>query len=324
MDEDYFGSSSPEFQDLADALLIVEDKPLPVHKAVLAAKSPTFARLFTSCSTRPDKPDAKFEVHLDDSLHTVCTTLKYIYQGCTRFSATELQSVEDAYHVTSFAHKYDMLELLHKCEAYLLGQAETPSNIFSKPGDAVKWTLLAEKCMMSTLLARCELFMAEKSNGAFWSDPEEKTMQLSGESMLRMLKVGAWHRRNGEGPAPLKRLIQWQQGTNRVKRKRLIQWQQGINRAKRKAEDDLQGGGSLTLEVQHLRYEPISMINFGRHMELSQVFAAYKQRALQRGWLSSAAMGSVKFMESDGEILNGTETAADLDFNPGTVIHVEW
>ena len=54
------------------------------------------------------------EVPLDDSLPVVCTALN---QGCSGRSASKLQSAEDAHHVTSFAHKYDMPELLEQCEA---------------------------------------------------------------------------------------------------------------------------------------------------------------------------------------------------------------
>ena len=71
---EYLGGSSPEFQELADALLIVDNEQLPVNKAVLAAKSPTFTRLFTSCSATA-RPDAKIEVPLDDSLLVVGSAL---------------------------------------------------------------------------------------------------------------------------------------------------------------------------------------------------------------------------------------------------------
>ena len=68
-------------------------------------------------------------------------------------------------------------------------QLATPSKVFSQPRDAVRWTLLAEKCELSTVLAHCELLMAEKIDGDFWSDSAENTMQLSGDSMRRMPKV---------------------------------------------------------------------------------------------------------------------------------------
>lgn len=105
MEEEHFDSCSPEFQQLADALLVVEDKHLPVHKAILAAKSLTFAKMFTSCSGTGTS--AKMEVPLDDSLSDVCTALKYLYQSCSQRNASKLQSAEDAHHVISFAHKYD-------------------------------------------------------------------------------------------------------------------------------------------------------------------------------------------------------------------------
>ena len=173
MDEKYFGASSAEFRDMVDAFLVVEDKHLPVHKAILAAKSPTFAKMFTSCSATPG---AKMEVPLDDSLLTVCTTLKYLYDGCTKINTSKLQTVEDAYHVTSFAHKYDMSELLEECETYLVEQVTIPSNLFSQPGDAVRWTLLAEKCSLCTFLAHCELS---------W---QELVMALSGETQQSKIR----------------------------------------------------------------------------------------------------------------------------------------
>ena len=61
-------------------------------------------------------------------------------------------------------------------------------------------------------------------------------MLLSGDSMRRMLQVGAWHRRNGERPPAVQYLIKWQHGPLS---------------GKRKAEDDTQGHGSITFLVQH-------------------------------------------------------------------------
>ena len=305
MDEEYFDSCSPEFQDLADALLVVEDKRLRVHKAILAAKSPTFAKMFTSCSAT--EQDAKMEVPLDDSLPDVCTALKYLYQGCAGRSASKLQSVEDSYRVISFAHKYDVPELLEQCEAYLVEQLATPNKVFIQPGDAVRWTLLAEKCELNILLAHCELFMAEKKDGDFWSNLAENTMHLSGDSMRRMLKVGAWHRRNGEAPPAVKHLIRWQPGTCRVKRK---------------AEDSLQADGDVNLRVRHEQTHHEISFKTRRRMTLSRVFTAFKRSALQRGWLSPVDLPTLKFM-FDGDVLCSTETVEDLDCDATAAIKIE-
>lgn len=208
MDKDYFGLSSPEFQNMADALLIVEDKQLPVHKAILAASSATFAGLFTSCSATT-REDGRVEVPLDDSLHAVYTILKYLYHGCIKLRASKLHSFDDAYHVITFAHKYDMRGLLEECEADLVQQATNPSKFFRQPGSNVGWTLLAEKCEMSNLLAHCELYMTQRTDEAFWSTPSEQATELSSASMLRMLKAASYHN-NHRHYAPLKMFIAWQ------------------------------------------------------------------------------------------------------------------
>lgn len=208
----------------------------------------------------------------------------------------------------SFAHKYDVPELLDQCEAYLVEQLATPNKVFSQQGDAVRWTMLAEKCELSTLLAHCELFMAEKRDGDFWSHPAENTMQLSGDSMRRMLKVGAWHRRNGEVPPAIKYLVKWQPGGGR---------------AKRKAEDDLQDDVVLTLRVtDEQTFNDIS-IKFRSRSQLSKLFTAYKRTAISRRLLSPDRLPSVQFIYA-GSILNGTESAEDLGLDNNEEITAIW
>lgn len=210
MDTDYYGQSSADFQGLADAILVVEEQRLPVHKAILAANSATFAKMFRSCSGSTEHSS---EIPLDDSLHEVCTTLKVVYEGCSALHASKLRSAEDAYCVTNFAHKYDMKELLEECEAYLVEQARNPSKLFGQPGATVRWTLLAEKCEMSTLLAHCELSMARKTDDTFWSNPSENAMHLSTDSLLRMLKVAACKNRTNRH-TDVTQLIRWQQASD--------------------------------------------------------------------------------------------------------------
>lgn len=206
MNMEHFGRSSAEFRSLADAVLIVEEKQLPVHKAILAANSSTFARMFASCSGSTEEK-TRIKVPLADSLLAVCTTLKFLYDGCTALSAGRFEAIDDAYHVANFAHKYDMRAVLKECELFLLQQ--TPSKLFSQAGATVKWTLLAEKCEMSTFLAHCEVVMASETDELFWSNPAENAMQLSSNSLLRMLKVASWKNRSGRQP-DVAQMIRWQ------------------------------------------------------------------------------------------------------------------
>ena len=111
--------------------------------------------------------------------------------------------------MTKFAHMYDMRQVLKECEAYLVQQVATHSKLFSQPGATVRLTLLAEKCELSTFLAHCELFMAKKNDESFWSTPEENAAQLSGDSMLRMLKCASWKNRSGKH-IDLPQMIKWQ------------------------------------------------------------------------------------------------------------------
>ena len=213
MNTDYFGQSSADFQGLTDAVLIVEEQQIPVHKAILAANSSTFGKMFRAC---PAEEQCSV-VPLDDSLLDVCTTLKYLYDGCTVLSATQLKSIEDAYCVSKFAHKYDMRALLEECEAYLVKQAAFPGTLFTQPGATVRWTLLAEKCEMSTLLAHCLLFMARKSDDFFWTDPAEKATQLSTDSLLCMLKVASCKNRSKKySDVTVAQVIKWQQSSQTI------------------------------------------------------------------------------------------------------------
>lgn len=97
MHTDFFGQNSADLRGLADATLVVEKQQLPVHKATLAANSATLARMFKSSSGSTEHSSV---IHLDDSLHEVCTALKVMYEGCSAFHATKLKSVEDVYCVT--------------------------------------------------------------------------------------------------------------------------------------------------------------------------------------------------------------------------------
>ena len=123
MDLDYLGHSAVEFRNLVDAVLIVQDTDLPVHKAILAVGSPEFAKLFESCSSAASANlEGLIRIPLDDNLQDVRIALKYIYQGCTAGSSLQIRmtSHNDAWALAKFAHKYNMKRLLEECEVYIV------------------------------------------------------------------------------------------------------------------------------------------------------------------------------------------------------------
>ena len=123
----------------------------------------------------------------------------------------------------------------------------------------------------------------------------------------KLLKVGAYYKRNGKAPAV----------------KHLIKWQPCSGKAKRKAEDNLQDSGLVTLCVRHEQTNIDIPYRSCRQSALSKLFTAYKSKATTRNFLLPADLPSVQFM-FDGHILSGTETAEDLDLDDNDIIKVTW
>ena len=143
--------------------------------------------------------------------------------------------------------------------------------------------------------------MAGVSDGAFWRNPAEQNTQLSGDSMRRMLRVAAWHKRNGKEPPAVKHLVKWQHGTDR---------------GKLKAEDGLQGAASYNLYFQN-GYEVLDITYTTRnHVRMSSLFLQYKNEAIRDGILHQHEESSVRFT-FDGDRLSGNETVDELGFVDG-------
>ena len=124
----YMLGLSEQVASMADAVLIVQGTELPVHTYVLAANSPVFADMLETApvATAPQKSKPLHNIPLEgDSMHVVCTALRYMYLGSFVVSPSKpaIQSCEDAAALVTFAHKYSMTELLDTAENHLIGEA---------------------------------------------------------------------------------------------------------------------------------------------------------------------------------------------------------
>ncbi|KAL0044723.1 hypothetical protein WJX82_006897 [Trebouxia sp. C0006] len=139
------------FADMSDAILLVDDARLPVHKAILAANSAVFAELFMTASAQQSL--SLLEVPLPGNrMWDVYTALKYLYRGCTpcASSSPEIKSTDDAKALVLFAHQYAIKSLLNACEEFLskglqynLNGTNQGITMFAPVNDAFSEPLLA-------------------------------------------------------------------------------------------------------------------------------------------------------------------------------------
>ena len=186
-----------EFVEMTDACLIVDGASLPVHRAILAANSTVFAKLFNCATTKKPMPapepsalrlaqvsgncqtsnTTQLQVPLKgDNIWDVCTALIYLYKGLVFSSSpSEITSSADARALVKFAHKYDIKSMLEACESYLIELVNkdmascTAENyrLFLTNEDVVSWTALAEEYNLDNLLAHCELFITQDNDSQF-------------------------------------------------------------------------------------------------------------------------------------------------------------
>ncbi len=167
---DYMDGMPAAFADMSDAILLVDDAKLPVHKAILAANSAVFAELFMTASAQ--QSHSLLEVPLPgDTIWDVYTALKYLYKGCTlcTSSSPEIKSTDDAKALVLFAHKYGIQNLLDACECYLVELAQGDMSddgpedlcLFTNNDAIASWTELAGTCELDTLLAYCGTSLSE-------------------------------------------------------------------------------------------------------------------------------------------------------------------
>lgn len=199
---EYMGQSTEAFASLADALLIVEGKKLPVHSTILAANSNVFAEMFVEATERHPISKHLLEVPLPgDSLKDVSTALQYLYKGCTVWlgGALVISGPDDAMSLAKFAHKYGIEPLLQACENSLVaavGQISRGSRAFEQESLGTielmaRVTDLAETCGMKELLGHCEFFMITSGDKSLWAHPALLSDQVSRHSLLTMLRAFA-------------------------------------------------------------------------------------------------------------------------------------
>jgi len=195
---DYMDGLPAAFADMSDAILLVDDAKLPVHKAILAANSAVFAELFMTATAQQSL--SLLEIPLPgDRMWDVYTALKYLYRGCTpcASSSPEIKSTDDAKALVLFAHKYGINTLMNACEHYLVELAQGDMSddgpedlcLFTSCDAFASWTELAEMCNMDTLLAHCELSMIKDEDMDLWCNPAMTSGKISRGSLVRMLRA---------------------------------------------------------------------------------------------------------------------------------------
>ena len=199
-DIQYLDNLPEQFARLADAVLVIEDVELPVHQAILAANSPFFGDIFlTASQSSSDKTSCKLHCPLPgDKLSDVLTVLRYCYRACTLFSPSKprLESAEDACSLARFAHKYDMQALSEACEAFLVSKVQAVETAHDSldVNSLVAWTMLAEECNMTQLLANCELILARTWDTCLWQHALLcNTDSISRACLLRILRAAQHH-----------------------------------------------------------------------------------------------------------------------------------
>lgn len=189
MEEGYLEKMTSEFRNLTDAVLLVSDQQLPVHKAIIAANSSVLAQMFDLVT--PTSSD-KFQVSLDEEIDVVRQALSYLYETCKiGATMTRLRSCEDAAKLAAFAHKYDVQGMLNVCERYLIDAVQhLPRSTPSSDNSAVEWAVLADRYDMYNLLAQCEFHLLKFcSTASFWTDTKSVASRLSSESLRRIIRA---------------------------------------------------------------------------------------------------------------------------------------
>ena len=109
---------------LSDAVLVVEDERLHVHRAVLAMASPVFEKMFTSEFQEKDSN----EIPLPGKSSTeVKELLLMIYPLASEKQITE----ENCYFLVKLAHEYQIDAIVQKCGDFIVAKLET------KPSDGI-------------------------------------------------------------------------------------------------------------------------------------------------------------------------------------------
>lgn len=186
---------SQVFIEMTDMKLQVEGQELPAHKALLAANSSVFATLLANNSIQASgSTHTCQEVPLvGETLADVSLVLTYIYNNTTIKCQNEpIQSIDDAKTLARFAHKYDMVEMRHACEEYLISKVSA-NDASLEATEAVQPLValvdLAECCEMDHLLTYCEVLLVSQGNSSLWDSKAVVSGQISRETLLRMLRA---------------------------------------------------------------------------------------------------------------------------------------
>ncbi len=192
---DHMIGVSDTFADMADAVLLLENTELPVHKNILAANSKVFADALTAASRATDQthPSGKASVRLyGDNLSEISTFLTYLYKDCLFGGTRDIDCLEDIKVLVKVAHKYSMLSVISVCEIQLIAKLSEMKNddewvLFYDNEAVVSWTEFAEKFSLVTFLAHCEAFMIKDNDATLWFDPAMKADRISRGCLLRVL-----------------------------------------------------------------------------------------------------------------------------------------
>lgn len=133
--------------ELVDGTLEVEGHSIPIHRCILAAKSPVFRAIFTN--SMKESVEKKTGLS-DEKLSTINLFLDYVYRG---FVILDDMNLNDILALTRFAHQYQIDDLFDGCNKLLHEQVIIPENI-------IDVYLFSEEIDSKRLMSSCRLYCA--------------------------------------------------------------------------------------------------------------------------------------------------------------------
>ncbi|XP_072037263.1 BTB/POZ domain-containing protein 17-like [Amphiura filiformis] len=159
----------------SDVTLVVAEKRYPAHKAILAASSPYFQRMFYGSFWKEGSSSEVTLVEIPSCEEAFETFLRYFYSGSvTVTNATVIP-------IVTLADKYDVQSLKNTCSKYMV-------NMLYNKGDfeaALGWVTFAEQMRMHVLQLKCyDMICFEFDKASYLTS----WLLLSLEQILTILK----------------------------------------------------------------------------------------------------------------------------------------
>ena len=165
----------------SDAVFVVEEERLHVHRAVFAMASPVFEKMFTSEFQEKDNN----EIPLPGKSSTeVKELLLLIYPSASEKQITE----ENCYFLVKLAHEYQMDAIVKKCEDYLVEKLETKSKDGALEDLVFAQTYKLEKLRLASVNEDFNLDLEELKEDELYDQIQSENLKEIMEGMIRRLQ----------------------------------------------------------------------------------------------------------------------------------------